>query len=73
VANKIETSRVLRAYPEAWLASVLEKVLSSYHDEIELHYVAGQFCAKTFRVTTTHLTCRRSVRRLSCACSLTRT
>ena len=34
-----ETSRVLRAYANAWLASDLAKVLASYHDDIELHYM----------------------------------
>ena len=32
-----ETLRVLRAYAHAWLAADLEKVLASYHDDIELH------------------------------------
>jgi ketosteroid isomerase-like protein len=46
-----ETSRVLRAYAEAWLASDLEKVLASYHDDIELHYMgesplAGTHCGR---------------------------
>lgn len=49
MANKSETSRVLRAYAEAWLASDLEKVLSSYHDEIELHYMGESPLAGTHR------------------------
>jgi ketosteroid isomerase-like protein len=49
VANKNEISRVLRAYAEAWLASDLEKVLSAYHDEIELHYMGESPLAGTHR------------------------
>ena len=30
---------MLRAYAKAWLASDLEKVLASYHEDIELHYM----------------------------------
>lgn len=30
---------MLRDYAEAWLASDLEQVLASYHDDIELHYM----------------------------------
>ena len=44
-----ETSRVLRAYAEAWLASDLEKVLASYHDDIELHYMGESPLAGTHR------------------------
>ena len=39
MANSGETGRVLRAYAKAWLASDLEKVLASYHEDIELHYM----------------------------------
>jgi len=47
MAKSDETSRVLRAYAEAWLASDLEKVLASYHDEIELHYMGESPLAGT--------------------------
>ncbi|MFM8303142.1 MAG: nuclear transport factor 2 family protein [Actinomycetota bacterium] len=36
-----ETRRVLREYAAAWLASDLDAVLGSYHDDIILHY-AGE-------------------------------
>jgi hypothetical protein len=49
VANSDETSRVLRAYAEAWLTSDLEKVLASYHDDIELHYMGESPLAGTHR------------------------
>ena len=39
MADSNETGRVLREYAKAWLAADLEKVLASYHDEIELHYM----------------------------------
>lgn len=47
MANSDETSRVLRAYAKAWLASDLEKVLASYHDDIELHYMGESPLAGT--------------------------
>jgi ketosteroid isomerase-like protein len=49
MANIDETRRVLRAYAEAWLASDLEKVLASYHDDIELHYMGESPLAGTHR------------------------
>ena len=44
-----ETARVLRAYAKAWLASDLEKVLASYHQDIELHYMGESPLAGTHR------------------------
>ena len=41
MASRTETELVLKAYADAWLASDLEKVLASYHDEIELHYMGN--------------------------------
>ena len=49
MANAEETSQVLRAYAKAWLASDLEKVLASYHDDIELHYMGQSPLAGTHR------------------------
>jgi ketosteroid isomerase-like protein len=49
MANREETSRVLREYATAWLASDLEKVLASYHDDIELHYMGQSPLAGTHR------------------------
>lgn len=49
MADREETARVLRAYAEAWLASDLEKVLSSYHDDIELHYMGTSPLAGTHK------------------------
>jgi len=49
MANVEESSQVLRAYAEAWLASDLEKVLASYHDDIELHYMGQSPLAGTHR------------------------
>jgi ketosteroid isomerase-like protein len=49
MANSEETSRVLRAYAEAWLASDLERVLASYHEDIELHYMGDSPLAGTHR------------------------
>jgi ketosteroid isomerase-like protein len=49
MSNSDETSRVLRAYAEAWLASDLEKVLDSYHDDIELHNMGVSALAGTHR------------------------
>jgi ketosteroid isomerase-like protein len=49
MANVEETSKVLRAYAKAWLASDLEKVLASYHDDIELHYMGQSPLAGTHR------------------------
>ena len=44
-----ETARVLQAYAKAWLASDLEKVLGSYHDDIELHYMGKSPLAGSHR------------------------
>ena len=49
MANSDETARVLSAYAQAWLASDLEKVLASYHDDIELHYMGESPLAGTHR------------------------
>jgi ketosteroid isomerase-like protein len=49
MVNSDETSRVLHAYAKAWLASDLEKVLASYHDDIELHYMGTSALAGTHR------------------------
>jgi len=49
MADREETSRVLREYATAWLASDLEKVLASYHDDIELHYMGQSPLAGTHR------------------------
>jgi ketosteroid isomerase-like protein len=49
MTNVEETSQVLRAYAKAWLASDLEKVLASYHDDIELHYMGQNPLAGTHR------------------------
>jgi ketosteroid isomerase-like protein len=49
MTNVEETSQVLRAYAKAWLASDLEKVLASYHDDIELHYMGQSPLAGTHR------------------------
>jgi hypothetical protein len=49
MTNVEETSQVLRAYAKAWLASDLEKVLVSYHDDIELHYMGQSPLAGTHR------------------------
>ena len=47
MAEPEETGRVLRAYAEAWLASDLEAVIGSYHDDIELHYMGTSPLAGT--------------------------
>ncbi|MEY3567151.1 MAG: hypothetical protein RLZ19_1165 [Actinomycetota bacterium] len=39
MAGNEETARVLRGYADVWLSADLEKVLASYHDDIELHYM----------------------------------
>ena len=49
MASRDETARVLKAYAEAWLASDLEKVLASYHDDIELHYMGTSPLAGSHR------------------------
>jgi ketosteroid isomerase-like protein len=49
MSNSEETSRVLKAYAKAWLAADLEKVLASYHDDIELHYMGESPLAGTHR------------------------
>lgn len=49
MARRDETARVLKAYSEAWLASDLDKVLASYHDDIELHYMGDSPLAGSHR------------------------
>ena len=49
MASRDETQRVLRSYADAWLASDLERVLASYHDDIELHYMGQSPLAGTHR------------------------
>ena len=49
MAGREETERVLREYARAWLASDLEKVLASYHDDIELHYMGESPLAGTHK------------------------
>ncbi|MFM7686001.1 MAG: nuclear transport factor 2 family protein [Actinomycetota bacterium] len=49
MAEHDETERVLRAYAASWMASDLEAVLASYHDDIELHYMGGSPLAGTHR------------------------
>ena len=49
VAGRDETQRVLRGYADAWLSSDLERVLASYHDDIELHYMGMSPLAGTHR------------------------
>jgi len=49
MASRDETARVLKAYAEAWLASDLDKVLASYHDDIELHYMGTSPLAGSHR------------------------
>lgn len=49
MADRSETERVLRAYAAAWLASDLDAVLASYHDDIELHYMGQSPLAGTHR------------------------
>ena len=49
MASRDETARVLKAYSEAWLASDLDKVLASYHDDIELHYMGTSPLAGSHR------------------------
>ena len=64
-----ETRRVLRAYAEAWLSSDLEKVLASYHDDIELHYMgqsplAGTHCGRDAAFAALGQASARTSRRL---------
>lgn len=47
MADRAETSRVLHEYAKAWLSADLEKVLASYHDDIELHYMGTSPLAGT--------------------------
>ena len=47
MATADETSRVLKAYAAAWLASDLDAVLAAYHDDIELHYLGNSPLAGT--------------------------
>ena len=49
MTSRDETSRVLSTYAKAWLASDLEKVLASYHEDIELHYMGDSPLAGTHR------------------------
>ena len=49
MTDREETTRTLRSYAKAWLASDLEKVLASYHDDIELHYMGTSPLAGTHR------------------------
>ena len=49
MTSRDETSRVLSAYAKAWLASDLETVLASYHEDIELHYMGDSPLAGTHR------------------------
>lgn len=49
MAQPDETGRVLRKYAQAWLASDLETVLASYHNDIELHYMGSSPLAGTHR------------------------
>ena len=49
MTSRDETSRVLSAYAKAWLASDLVKVLASYHEDIELHYMGDSPLAGTHR------------------------
>ena len=49
MAGREETERVLHEYARAWLASDLEKVLASYHDDIELHYMGESPLAGTHK------------------------
>ena len=47
MTDSSETERVLRTYAAAWLAADLEKVLASYHDDVELHYMGESPLAGT--------------------------
>ena len=49
MADSEETGRVLRRYAQAWLASDLDVVLASYHDDIKLHYMGESPLAGTHR------------------------
>ena len=49
MSSSDETSRVLRAYAKAWLASDIERVLAAYHEDIELHYMGESPLAGTHR------------------------
>lgn len=49
MADAAETSRTLQRYARAWLASDLDTVLASYHDDIELHYMGSSPLAGTHR------------------------
>lgn len=49
MADATETSRTLQRYAQAWLASDLDTVLASYHDDIELHYMGSSPLAGTHR------------------------
>ena len=47
MADAKETSEVLRAYADAWVAADLEEVLGAYHDQIVLHYMGESPLAGT--------------------------
>lgn len=47
MADTDETAQVLREYAAAWLASDLDAVLGSYHDDITLHYMGESPLAGT--------------------------
>ena len=49
MADRAQTERVLRTYATAWIASDLDTVLDSYHDDIELHYMGQSPLAGTHR------------------------
>ncbi|MBU3703262.1 MAG: nuclear transport factor 2 family protein [Ilumatobacteraceae bacterium] len=49
MADAAETARTLQRYARAWLASDLDTVLASYHDDIELHYMGASPLAGTHR------------------------
>ena len=49
MADATEISRTLQRYAQAWLASDLDTVLASYHDDIELHYMGSSPLAGTHR------------------------
>ena len=54
MATSDETARVLSAYAKAWLASDLEKVLASYHEDIELHYMGRVRSLELIAAETPH-------------------
>jgi len=54
MADREDTARVLRGYAAAWLASELEKVWASYHDDIEPHYVGESPLSESMEVEMRH-------------------